>query len=364
VPLGSVRGPVTSKSRRSTGWHHQAVRIFALALAALVLSPALAHAAGETSIFYYPWWGTPQKDGKYLHWNKNGRLPPRDLASTFYPSRGAYSSRDWKVLSQHMSEIARAGVDEVVSSWWGLGSPEADRLPTLMRAAWKHGIDVAVHLEPYEKWQRTRAIVEADFEYLRGLGVARVYVYSPFDGLIPDAAWLELSARFPSMELWAQTSDAARAAGAGFDGVYTYDVYAVRGGAFGSFCKRATKAGIACSPSVGPGYNASRATPDHRVRSRRAGKTYDTMWRAAIAAKPDRVTITSYNEWHEGTQIEPARRHPGTILGDYASYEGAYGRTGKAAERAYLARTAYWTKTYRIAAAVERALRRALSFLT
>ena len=88
------------------------------------------------------------------------------------------------------------------------------------------------------------------------------------------------------------------------------------------------------------------------------------MWRAAIAAEPDRITITSYNEWHEGTQIEPARRHPGTVLGEYASYEGAYGLAGKAAERAYLVRTAHWTATYRVAAAVERALRRALSFLS
>ena len=30
------------------------------------------------------------------------------------------------------------------------------------------------------------------------------------------------------------------------------------------------------------------------------------MWKAAIRAGADRVTITSYNEWHEGTQIEPA----------------------------------------------------------
>ena len=104
-----------------------------------------------------------------------------------------------------------------------------------------------MHLEPYEKWQRTRAIVEADFEYLRGLGVGRVYIYYPFDGLIPDAEWLELSAQFPSIELYAQTSDAVRAAQAGFDGVYTYDVYAVRGGAFAGFCKRATRAGIACA---------------------------------------------------------------------------------------------------------------------
>jgi glycoprotein endo-alpha-1,2-mannosidase len=263
-----------------------------------------------------------------------------------------------------MFEIARAEVDEVVSSWWGLGSPEADRLPTLMRAAWKHGLDVAVHLEPYEKWQRTRAIVEADFEYLRELGVGRVYVYFPFDGLIADAVWLELSAQFPSIELYAQTSDAARAAGAGFDGIYTYDVLAVRGAAFGGFCARATKAGIACAPSVGPGYNASRATPDHRVRSRRAGKTYDVMWRAAIAAAPDRITITSYNEWHEGTQIEAARRRPKSLYGSYESYEGAYGRTGLQAERAYLVRTAYWTKTYRVAAAVSEALRQARAFLS
>jgi len=340
------------------------MRLVLLTLAALLLIPAVARGAGETSIFYYPWWGTPQRDGKYLHWNKGDHLPPQDLASTFYPSRGAYSSRDWKVLSRHMSEIAGAGVDEVISSWWGLGSPEADRLPTLMRAAWKHGLDVAIHLEPYEKWERTRAVVSEDLQYLRELGIGRVYVYYPFDGLIPDAEWLELAAEFPSIELYAQTDDAARAAEAGFDGVYTYDVYAVRGGSFAGLCARAAQAGIACAPSAGPGYNASRATSDHRVRSRRAGATYDGMWRAAIAAQPDRITITSYNEWHEGTQIEPAQRQQSTIYGAYESYEGAYGRKGKAAERAYLVRTAYWTETYRVAAAVERVLRRALSFLT
>jgi hypothetical protein len=339
------------------------VRAVVLALAALVLAPAVARGAGETSIFYYPWWGTPQRDGKYLHWNKGGHLPPDDLASTFYPSRGPYSSRDWKVLSRQMDEIADAGVDEVISSWWGLGSPEADRLPTLMRAAWKHHLDVAIHLEPYEKWQRTRAVVEEDLTYLRQIGIGRVYVYRPFDDLITDAEWSELATQFPSMELFAQTEDAARAAEAGFDGVYTYDVYAVRGGAFAGLCARAERAGIACAPSVGPGYNASRATSDHRVRARRAGATYDGMWRAAIAAEPDRITITSYNEWHEGTQIEPARRQPESIYGTYASYEGAYGLTGRAAERAYLVRTGYWTNVYRVIAVINRVLRLAESLL-
>ena len=331
------------------------MRLVVCALAALFLAPAAARAA-ETSIFYYPWWGTPKQDGKYLHWNKGGHLPPHDLASTFYPSRGPYSSRNWKILSQHMTDIARAGIDEVVSSWWGLGSPEAARLPVLMRAAWKHHLDVAVHMEPYEKWDRTRAVVQADLTYLRDLGVGRVYVYRPFDPLISDDDWLELTAAFPSIEFLAQTSDAARAAAAGFDGVYTYDVLNIKGGAFAGLCARARAAGIACAPSVGPGFSATRATSDNRVRSRREGATYDGMWRAAIAARPQRITITSYNEWHEGTQIEPARRQTDSLYGAYASYEGAYGKTGKAAERAYLVRTKYWTAVYRVAAIAERVL--------
>ena len=195
------------------------MRLAVVALAALLLAPAAAQAA-ETSIFYYPWWGTPKYDGKYLHWNKNDHLPPADLASTFYPSRGPYSSRNWKILSQHMTDIARAGVDEVVSSWWGLGSPEAARLPAVMRAAWKHHLDVAVHIEPYEKWDRTPAIVAADLAYLRDLGVGRVYVYRPFEPLISDKDWVELTAAFPSIEFLAQTNDAARIASTGTSTAY------------------------------------------------------------------------------------------------------------------------------------------------
>jgi len=57
-----------------------------------------------------------------------------------------------------------------------------------------------------------------------------------------------------------------------------------------------------------------------------------------VAAKPDVVSITSFNEWGEGTQIEPARAHRG-----YLDYTGAWGLSGSAAQTAYLTRTAYWT---------------------
>ena len=71
------------------------------------------------------------------------------------------------------------------------------------------------------------------------------------------------------------------------------------------------------------------------------------MWRAAIRARADVVTITSYNEWHEGTQIEPAV----AVGRPYDSYDGAYGLNGRAAQRAYLDRTAYWASRYRTGSA-------------
>src|SRR5205085_3676455 len=88
--------------------------------------------------------------------------------------------------------------------------------------------------------------------------------------------------------------------------LYTYDVARYGPAAFGPLCARAHRARLLCAPSVGPGYDALRATGDGLARSRRDGATYDAMWQAAIDAGADRVTITSYNEWHEGTQIEPA----------------------------------------------------------
>jgi glycoprotein endo-alpha-1,2-mannosidase len=75
-----------------------------------------------------------------------------------------------------------------------------------------------------------------------------------------------------------------------------------------------------------------------RVKPRLDGATYDSMWAAALRAGADMVTITSYNEWSEGTQIEPAGHG-----GRYESYAGAYGLAGRASEWAYIRETARWT---------------------
>jgi glycoprotein endo-alpha-1,2-mannosidase len=319
----------------------RALRLIAV-IVALLAFPAAAQAAPRISIFYYPWYGNPARDGSWEHWLVPGSATA-DIASTFYPARGLYSSSNPAVVRAQMREIADAGVQEVVSSWWGWGSAEDVRLPLIVQEGNAAGLAVAVHLEPYPG--RSIETVEADIDHLRTLGITRIYVYRPLD--ISASDWADLRAREPDVQLYAQTTLAGKAAAAKFDGIYTYDVLLWGGDSFSRLCAQAHRAALLCLPSVGPGYDATRATADVRVKPRRDGATYDAMWRSVLRSSADGVTITSYNEWHEGTQIEPARAYRGSAASaSFQSYDGAYGRSGLAAQHAYLDRTLYWSDLF------------------
>jgi glycoprotein endo-alpha-1,2-mannosidase len=304
-----------------------------LLLGALPARAATAHPV-RSAIFFYPWYSNPAHDGGWSHWQQGSHSPPFDIGSVFYPQRGSYSSSDAGVLAGQMRDIRAAGVDEVVSSWWGRGSLEDARLPRVQRAARRAGLVTAVQLEPYPG--RTAQTVADDLVYLRSLGIHDVYVYEAAD--IAAADWRTLDLSLSGLRVFAQTGLIGFASAAGFAGFYTYDVLVYGGEKFDRLCDEARAVGLLCAPSVGPGYDAEAATGDPRVKDRDYGVTYDSMWHAALNAGADLVTITSYNEWSEGTQIEPAK--PG---GRYDSYNGAYGLRGHAAQRAYIRETARWT---------------------
>jgi glycoprotein endo-alpha-1,2-mannosidase len=323
--------------------------IAALALPAAAVSASSPSAAPQLDArvvaFYYPWYGTPALEGMYEHWSQDGHVPPDDIASSYYPARGLYSSSDKLVLAAQMNEIRAAGIGEIAVSWWGRGTPEDQRLPAVIVAARTDGIQVAVHLEPYAG--RTVDSTVADVTYLRTLGIKTFYVYQALD--LPVADW---KAAMPRLQqggtvLLAQTALVGAAAAAGFNGVYTYDILTYGGDKFARLCNEAHARHLLCAPSVGPGYLARRGDGDPRVKPRRNGGTYDHMWAAAIHAHADIVTITSYNEWHEGTQIEPAAPPARHGAYRYLSYNGAWGLYGVPAETAYLQRTAYWANVYR-----------------
>jgi glycoprotein endo-alpha-1,2-mannosidase len=294
--------------------------------------------AGTVAIFYYPWYGTPKIDGSWQHWSQNGHRPPGDLYSRYYPARGAYSSSSRAVVDSQMADIAAAGVDEVVISWWGRGSVEDRRLPMVIASVRRHRLVPAIHLEPYEG--RSPSTVASDLAYLAGRGIRDVFVYHPAD--LTSADWTTLLAQAPrTLRVFAGTDDVSVAVRGGFAGFYTYDFVTYGAAKFRRLCTEAHRASILCAPSVGPGYDGVRAGESPVLKGRRRGATYDALWSAALSAAPDMITITSYNEWGEGTQIEPAVNRRG-----YRSYDGSWDLTGASASTAYLMRTAYWAARF------------------
>ena len=302
-------------------------------------APHGAHRAGErgsVAIFYYTWYGTPARDGAWQHWDQGGRQPPATVASGLYPARGAYSSTDPSVVRAQMREIAAAGVDTVIVSWWGPGSVEDARLPLVAGAARAAGLRVAVHVEPFGG--RTRDARAGAAASRRG-GVHDFYVYD--SGSSPDETGAS-ARRLDGVRVFANTclpGKAPRAASTASTRTTCWSTTARRSRA------SARPHAASGSPALRPSGRASTrgGRPATSASSRGRGARYDGMWRSAVRARADIVTITSYNEWHEGTQIEPAR---GGVPG-YRSYEGAWGAVGRAAERAYLDRTARWAARYR-----------------
>jgi type 1 glutamine amidotransferase len=307
-------------------------------------------------LFYYPWYGSPAVHGGWRHWQQGGHTPPDGIGADFHPALGPYDSGDFDgTVAQHMKWVARSGAGVVATSWWGRGSYE-DRLARgILDAAQKEGVKVAWHLEPYAG--RTAASTVADIEYINATygdhpafhrsarhgNKSAFYVFQSLD----IADWSALDQVTDTSIVLAQTTDTSKIAH--FSGMYTYDGIA---GATAPGWKQAgdhaRAHGLIWAPSVAPGYLDDRAVPGNTTPTveRADGAAYDRQWTNALdpatGGSPTWVSVTSFNEWHEGSTIEPADSTPPAGHG-YRTYDGAYGRTGTAAETAYLDRTAYWS---------------------
>jgi hypothetical protein len=286
--------------------------------------------------FYYPWYRNPDVDGYWDHWGETNFRPPLDIASDFYPQLGAYSIGDPAVLAQHFAWLREAGVGVIVSSWWGQRGREDRAVPLLLDIAEQFGIQVAFHIEPYGG--RTAASLPYDVRYIyREYGDHPAFFrttatsrWSPDDR--PKGLFYLWSSLFPDSDAdavepsyWQEALDEIHTLPDGglvladqteanwiddghFDGAYNYgilnqDPYA------GYAWARSLPPGAWYVPGVNPGFSAVRIRYPPDVNTpRRDGATYDERWEAAlgVGVEPALVTITTFNEWHEGTQIEPA----------------------------------------------------------
>ncbi|SDY93606.1 glycoprotein endo-alpha-1,2-mannosidase [Lysobacter sp. yr284] len=332
--------------------------------------------------FYYNWYGSPQLDGAPLHWAHDvlpqndrdtvrKRIPAGgDIAANFYPQLGEYSSADPATIDRHLAMAASARIGILAVTWLGSDDPSFRSVPLLLDAARRHGLKICFQIEPRA---RTTALAARDSirEIVQRFGAHPAFYRDPrtrrplffvYDSyVIPAADWARVLAPGGAdtirgsehdadvLGLWVGADEHAFFEQSGFDGFYTY--FASRGFSYGATPEHwpalqrwARERGKLFVPSVGPGYIDTRVRPWNAKNSkdRDGGRYYDAMFRAAIDSGAPFIGITSFNEWHEGTQIEPATtfRHRAFDYLDYAPRAPDY----------YLKRTGYWLKRYKPAA--------------
>ena len=270
--------------------------------------------------------------------------PPESIHSPYYPLKGIYSSKNPNTLQEQFDECNRAGIKVLVLSWWGKKNESyatdtqgvnTDAIMHDIFAAAerdKNQIKLTFHLEPYPS--RSADSVKSDVAYIienygmyssfyRYNNKPLFYVYDSYH-ILPTywAAVLKpdgentlrntnIDATF--LGLWLESQHGRDLQEAGFDGVYSY--FSSNGFSYGStianfkiITKYCAKHNLICNLSVGPGYNDTKIRPWNKVntKDRKDGRYYRNMFEKAIDANPDMISITSFNEWGEGTNIEPA----------------------------------------------------------
>ena len=281
--------------------------------------------------FYYPWFDDEGYD--------DPTLADRPVADS-----DVWEYDDVLAMTK---EARAAGIDGFVSSWAGAAANgEATKL--MLRAAHAtDGVGTVVfetaganrwndrnrppEVQTVETWLRELVLYAQHPSFLRVDGKPVVVVYEMRQ--LPVQTWREILDRLAAQGAPLHLiGDAGPAWGNASWGSYDYSPWADDQGMRPPELAAAdadelvfqTRARSVTHPARGPHLAAATVYPgyddrnlrgaDRPVVERNGTATYDTLWDAAIGADPDWVFITSWNEWWEGTSIQPGRVHGSAAL--------------------------------------------------
>ncbi len=332
-------------------------------LLAACSGPALAGSEAEPiRVFahYMPWFKAEQQaDGsmRWEHWQWFGKGPKhdpddirddgrRDIGSVFYPLIGPYDSRNPSVLEYHFLSAKAVGIEGFIADWYGPGTYTDEVFARMTDTAEELGMSVAVCLEekaffpPYSDATSRVEVVDEAVRHLQHVldvhasrpgyltldGKPVFYMFNNHqDGILgrhvltPDefARIRErINRPFVFMRGYIDPDMADH-----IDGVYAW---------CGSdedrtwFHREAAKlkdagrirwiSGVAC-----PGFDDSGVWGwgnGPRIVDRRDGAEYRDNWNTVDAWRSsiDIVQVVTWNDFQEGTTIEPAVEYGFTYL--------------------------------------------------
>ncbi len=257
--------------------------------------------------FYYGWWGTPQGPAKkWQHWDpdaphKGVNLPPK---------LGLYDSLDGATLHMHTTWARQAGIDTLVMSVWQRDARQDAILKAVLDAAEHDGLTVSAYLEAAENHQDLRQqlqwLLSDDMRHKAWLtvhGQKVVFLYTRIFDKVDADGYRKALDGLPIMAIGDRMQPHWLEVLGGLHSYVSFISPANYADELRIGRQHARLRDKLMVATVMPGYDDSNIRFPGTVYARRGGDMLRDNWQ--IAQQADWVILTSFNELHEGSEIEP-----------------------------------------------------------
>ncbi len=239
--------------------------------------------------FYYPWYPSA--------WNQQGYNP----FTRYQPTLGYYNSSDTSVIAQHVAWMQQAGIQAAIVSWWGIGHSTDVNLHKALNMN-NNGFKWAIYHEQEGTRDLTQDEIRTDLtylettafndpDYLRVDGKPVVFVYNTdnTDASVAER-WVPVAKEF-NVYLSLKV----------FGGYRTITPQPDSWHQYAPSSRIDHQAGY--STTISPGFwRPDEATP----RLPRDETAYAAAVQQMATNNDPWQLITTFNEWGEGTAIEPS----------------------------------------------------------
>lgn len=305
--------------------------------------------------FYYLWYSTPDKSGQWRHWD--GHCLEQGIADNIKntPELGLYDSSDSFILKKHIEWAEYAGIDAFIVSWWN-DEFEKKALRALINELSGKNLKICFHIE-YDGIKHCESL-ESIADYLFSImqlvtndhlliidGHPIFFIHILTLSCVPSFFWKEIknfmlnkyniSPIFMADENNAENNIL-------MDGTYQYnwfwngllvnnleifqkqwskaDISSYKKTAnfydkikniYSNYIKtdinNSEKAGGISCATISPGFDDTKLYNGYGLTMERGdGRLITSQWEAVLQHQPDLVLINSWNEFHEGSDIEPS----------------------------------------------------------
>ncbi|RME75756.1 MAG: hypothetical protein D6784_07320, partial [Chloroflexi bacterium] len=298
------------------------VRLSLPVLFFLLALPGTVARAGSPPVlaFYYAWF-----DQNTWTSNQSVDLPAEP-----------YTSADPATIERHVRQARAAGIDALVQSWYGpqeANNQTETNFRRLLDTAAAQGLQAAVDVEVTGPFFANAADVTEALKtllathvqhpaYFRYQGQPVIFFWRQQRFTVDEWAAIRNQVDPQHQTLWiAEGVDIEYQAV--FDGHHLYsiawaaspaDQLAKWGNRVRAYAAENGLRRLWVATAM-PGYDDTRLPrADAFSVPRRNGDYYRETWQAAVDSQPDMIIITSFNEWLEGTQIEPGASYGNLYL--------------------------------------------------